>query len=299
MNRILFEGILDGVVIDRIIRNDEFSMPTMHFHPEFEVYYLLEGSRYYFIENETYLINKGCLVLIDTMQIHKTSTFGKDVHDRILIELTNGPFSELFELVSGLSMKSFFSEYACILELNEAEQQQIEGLLFSLMDEFKHQQPHFQSLVMMRIAELFLFVARRKADKGTAHQASMSATAKHKRIRDVILYISENYNRVKSLEEISKHFFVNKSYLSRTFKEVTGFTVQEYININCVKKAQELLEQSQMSVSEISCCLGYGSVTHFERMFRKYTETTPLKYRKKMRLTQQKVRERKPEALIR
>lgn len=68
MNKILIETSMDGISMDRIIRNTEFTMATGHFHDEYEIYYLMEGERYYFIENKTYHIHKGSLVLIKPAQ---------------------------------------------------------------------------------------------------------------------------------------------------------------------------------------------------------------------------------------
>ena len=295
MNRVIFEGVIDGIFMDRIVRDDEFSMPTTHFHPEFEIYYLLDGTRHYFIENKTYPISKGSLVLIDAMQIHKTSAYGKSAHDRVLIELTSEPFSGFFENICGMTLKSLFDENAGIWAFDEAGQRYVEALIFSIVDEFTGQRPFYQSVIMMKITELLLFVTRRKDGWPAGPAVSLSLMSKHTQIHGITEYISENYDKVKTLDQICKRFYISKSYLCRIFKEVTGFTVQEYIHVRRIKRAQELLENGDMSVSEISASLGYGTVTHFERMFRKYTETTPLKYRKKMRLIRQKVRERKAE----
>lgn len=297
MNRLIFKGVLDGIVVDRIIRDEDFAMPSIHFHPEYEIYYLLNGENYYFIENKTYRVSKGSLVLVDATQIHKTSTLGKSIQDRMLIELTSEPFSSFFEAICGMNLANFFKEHAGVLELAETGQTHVEALLNSITREFEEQSINYQSIIMMKIAELLLFVVRCKSDKRTLTKALAPDSVKHKRIHDIIGFILENYTKVKTLHEISKLFYINKNYLCRAFKEVTGSTVQDYINIHCIKKAQELLEDSDMRVSEISSYLGYGSVTYFERIFRKYTETTPLKYRRKMLLINQKVRERKKENL--
>jgi len=301
MNRVIFEGVLDGIVVDRIVRDENFSMPSMHIHPEYEIYYLLEGERYFFIEDKTYPINKGSLVLIDTMKIHKTSDYGRAAHDRFLIEFSSEPFATFFGAMCDIPLQSLFAGHSGVWELDEKGRRTVEGLIADIADEFRDQKPHYQTLVMMKIAELLLFAARIKTGGrfGAGEGASLSKTAKHTQIHGIAEFISNNYAVIKSLDEICERFYINKCYLCRIFKEVTGSTVQEYIHMRRVKKAQELLENSVMSVSEISASLGYGTVTHFERMFRKHTETTPLKYRKKMRLIRQKVRERKEEELDR
>ena len=295
MNKVIFKGVLDGVVVDRIARDGEYTMPAVHFHNEYEIYYLFEGARYYFIGNKTYPINKGNLVLVDANQIHKTSAFGKGAHDRFLAEIAPGPFSDFFENVCGMPLQNLFDDYSGVWVLDANEQRYAESLMFSMMDEFTERRSYYQNVAMMRLAELALLVTRLRAGSRAASGATLSDAPKHAQIQRITEYISNNYNKVKTLAEICEHFYISKSHLCRIFKDVTGFTVQEYINMYCIKEARQLLEESDFNVSEISSALGYGTVTHFERVFKKYTETSPLKYRQKMRLIRQKVRERKKE----
>ena len=64
---------------------------------------------------------------------------------------------------------------------------------------------------------------------------------------------------------------------------MTGFTVNEYMNVARTKKAQNLLVHSGYSITEIAEILGFESITYFERVFKKYTDDTPMKYRKRMK----------------
>ena len=50
--------------IDRVVRDYNYSMDIRHIHEEYEIYYLLEGERYYFINQQTYLVTPGTLVFI-------------------------------------------------------------------------------------------------------------------------------------------------------------------------------------------------------------------------------------------
>ena len=85
MEQILYAEKTDGIAIDRIRREAAFTMPCKHLHNEYEIYYLLEGERYYFIDRRTYLVTGGSLVFIDRNQIHQTSQAGSGCHERILL----------------------------------------------------------------------------------------------------------------------------------------------------------------------------------------------------------------------
>jgi YesN/AraC family two-component response regulator len=292
MNTILCECVLDGITLERVVRNEALVMPEMHIHPEFEIYYMFNGERYYFIENKTYRIRKGSLVLIDSMHIHKTSELGKNFHDRFLIELNHEPFSSFFQNITGMSLAEYFARYSCVLELDEQTQGWIERRFNDIMEEAEKKLDGYHILIMMKITEILLLVRRLHSDMLIPPNLSMSDKSKHQMINEIAAYITQGEIRVKSLDDICRRFFISKSYLCRIFKEVTGFTIQDYINIHCVKKAQQLLEQNDLSVAHISEILGYNSATYFARVFKKYTETTPLKYRKKQHIIKQKVRNR-------
>ena len=83
-----------------------------------------------------------------------------------------------------------------------------------------------------------------------------------------------------SLDELSERFFLSKYHICRLFKEAAGVTVSEYVNIQIVRKARHYLEETKLSVSEIAGLLGYGSMTCFEKIFKRYMQATPLEYRK-------------------
>lgn len=67
------------------------------------------------------------------------------------------------------------------------------------------------------------------------------------------------------------------------FKQITGFTVVEYLSFVRVRKAEGLLCETDLSITEIAGETGVGNVTYFERVFRTATGLAPLQYRKKNR----------------
>lgn len=280
MKNIIFEEFFNGLAIDRIVRDYEYNMSTKHVHDEYEIYYLLEGERYYFIENQTYHIKKGCLVFINHGQIHKTGTADKSYHDRILIEFKTENLSLLNAFSGDIDIPSFFESHHGVLELSSSEQHYVERLLFGIASEI-HQQLHgCQLLVTMKLIDLLIFSTRLFKNRASLIHNTTSDTPKHKKVDEVATYISQNCASAGSLNSLAEKFYISKSYLSRIFKEVTGFTVNEYINIYRIKKAQTLLIEEDLNITEISQTLGYESITYFEKVFKKYVETSPLKHRK-------------------
>ena len=110
----------------------------------------------------------------------------------------------------------------------------------------------------------------------------MSAPSKYQNIYAVADYISEHFDETITLDLLADQFYISKYYLSRTFKEITGYGISEYLNIHRIREAKRLLEETDLSVQQIARKLGYESITYFEKVFKTYMTMSPLKYRKTM-----------------
>ncbi|MCU6711462.1 AraC family transcriptional regulator [Paenibacillus sp. J5C_2022] len=104
-------------------------------------------------------------------------------------------------------------------------------------------------------------------------------------VSSIMNYIEENYKEELYLEKISLHLKVSPKYVSRAFKEKTGTGLMDYIHSKRIGKAKELLEQSDLPVSEISESVGIYSRSTFLRLFKKSEGISPNDYRKCRRMT--------------
>lgn len=99
-------------------------------------------------------------------------------------------------------------------------------------------------------------------------------------IRSAIEYIEANYQKPLSIPEIADSVSINSVYLSRIFKNSTGKTMNEYLNQYRITQAKKALKETNLSIHEISVNIGYADVRSFIRFFKKYTNLTPLEFRK-------------------
>ncbi|MNI68984.1 HTH-type transcriptional regulator YesS [compost metagenome] len=103
--------------------------------------------------------------------------------------------------------------------------------------------------------------------------------------RDVITsfvmeYVNEHLADEIYLDTLADKLKISSGYLSTYFKEKTGINVVEYINETRVRKATDLLVESQLKIQDVAEAVGYRNITSFNRMFKKYTGLNPSDYRK-------------------
>lgn len=94
------------------------------------------------------------------------------------------------------------------------------------------------------------------------------------------LYIQENCTNNITLEDVSNQAGFSPFYFSRIFKNATSYPFTEYLNLQRVKYAQNLLSDSELSITEICYRSGFKSSSTFNRVFRELRGCAPSEYRK-------------------
>lgn len=98
-------------------------------------------------------------------------------------------------------------------------------------------------------------------------------------IQSALDFIYKHITESLKLDDIADAVALSPCYLSRLFQKETGVSIKDYILETKVEKAQNLLKYSDSSSAEIAQYLSFSSQSHFISTFRKYTGTTPKKYK--------------------
>lgn len=101
------------------------------------------------------------------------------------------------------------------------------------------------------------------------------------KIQKAIKFIDDNFMAKISLDTVARKACLSKYHFSRTFKEVMGMTCQTYITRTRIERAQSLLRTTGLKITDIALSVGYDDITHFIRIFKRITGSTPSEYKKR------------------
>ncbi|MEC0309399.1 AraC family transcriptional regulator [Paenibacillus lautus] len=273
-------GYLD-IEYDR--RIGYFSMTVDHLHGHYELYYLLSGERIYFIKDRSYRVRAGDLVFVDRNAVHKTLDSGRPDHDRLVLYISPELFAELAvppDLAEGL--KEPFGWDVPILRLPTQAGEVVERMVGEMVNEMIHPQAGSSWLLRHRTVELLLF-AYRSRHLGTVRSADTEPIL-HPKTQAVVRYLNDNYQKSLTLPEVAEAFRISPHYLSRLYKQTTGFTFSDYLNLLRVKEAQRLLRESDDSITDIAWRSGFSNFSHFGKMFKRTVQLSPRAYRQQYRM---------------
>lgn len=252
-------------------------MPHNHFHSTYEIFYLMSGKREFFIQDRTTVISAGDIVIISPNILHRTTNADMPKYERLIVNIHENVMIGM----SGASMdilKPLFEQDYVILKSDQLDRPFLEGIAKQIMQEMQEKKPGFEMYAQTLVMQL-LITCCRSMDQENASPPEFPSPM-HARISEVVHYINTHYMDDLSLHSLADKFYVSPYYLSRSFKEATGFTFVEYLHHVRIKEAKKLLVQSSLKVNVIAKTVGFGSVTHFGRVFKQVTGHAPLFFRK-------------------
>ena len=92
-------------------------------------------------------------------------------------------------------------------------------------------------------------------------------------------YIKDNLSGDLSISNLCATLHVSKNFLYKSFHDNRGCTVNEYINKQRIKQAQNLLRETDLPIYQIAASVGLPNYTYFYRLFKKITGLSPIIYR--------------------
>lgn len=106
-------------------------------------------------------------------------------------------------------------------------------------------------------------------------------------VRQVLPYIEDRLSERITLPEVAETCGLTTFAFSRAFKKEFGITFQEYLIRLRIDRAQQLLSNPRLSVTDVAGAAGFGDLSHFTRTFRRYVGSSPSAYRKEEHLTRE------------
>jgi AraC-like DNA-binding protein len=98
------------------------------------------------------------------------------------------------------------------------------------------------------------------------------------------LYISEHQNQDLSLKSVAAAVNLSAGYFSELFKKSIGLTFIEYLARVRIEQAKNLLQNPRLRVTDIAFQCGFGSLSQFNRTFKKISRQSPQRFRAQLKL---------------
>jgi AraC-like DNA-binding protein len=126
-----------------------------------------------------------------------------------------------------------------------------------------------------RIYELITYLLRNYVVENLSDKENLKRIQNLQRLNTVLQYIQDNYMDSIAIAQLAELIHLSEYRFCHLFKESVGQSPLSYINEVRLKKAYTLLEQKEMTISEVAAAAGFQDYNNFGRLFRKYYGYTP------------------------
>lgn len=282
-NRNTYENIHFSNMVN-LIPADSFPLSfPLHWHKYAEIVALPDDAGVHElpvlrIDQTAYRLSPGDLLLIWPGEVHET------------VENTEGKLVGLQFSLSALSELTDFTPFINIFRtfrhIQYAEQPGLAQHILSHIRQMLAIQkgrgtfPGVETMICLY--EMFMdfgnHIKSSLTKNNEKHLPGSSGTIE--KISQACSYIIDRCDQEISLETVAGHVGFSEWYFSRIFKQVTNYNFVEYVTLQRIKRAQLLLSDSDVSITEIAYQAGFKSISSFNRAFKQYRGCAPSEYRK-------------------
>ena len=102
-------------------------------------------------------------------------------------------------------------------------------------------------------------------------------------VRQAKAYIMQHLAEPMELETVAREVHVSLFHFCKVFKRATGTTFTDYVNRARVEKAKRMLMRPEARITEVAYDVGFQSLSHFNRSFRRIVSESPTEFRARMK----------------
>lgn len=241
-----------------------------HWHQQFELIYVLEGYTEITINDRMYVLNQEDVILTNAYDIHELH--GSDavvLSIRIDLEKLGVPDDEREGLTFDLNSS---------LEKDKTPYQKIKVLISSLINYNLKYQDNSRYANLSILYSLFAeFMNKYRV---ISNSKKVQPKKYLTRLREIIKYLNENYDKGITLKDLSSVFNLTVPYISSFFDKYFGNNFQDYYDELRISKSIPTLLENRLTLDDMAIKFGFTDSRGYVRAFKKIYGITPTEYRK-------------------
>ncbi|MBC8008545.1 MAG: helix-turn-helix transcriptional regulator [Burkholderiales bacterium] len=252
---------------------DDAPIRTLHVHDCLEIGYCQEGSGLWMIGEKLFNHEAGDVTFINHTEVHfaQSAAGTESVWTWILLDpvrLVPGSAMELMDPtpLAGMDFKNLFSE---------REHPALVAAVRRLIAEHQEKGEHWREAVRALVCEIMILVRRTAGGKAAA-----SPRNEYDRLAPALQMMARDYGEPLRVDALAKRCGLSEPHFRRLFVATMGRSPMDYLNNLRLHMAAAQLRTSSRSVLEVSLAAGFGTLSSFNRLFRRKFEQSPREWRK-------------------
>lgn len=258
---------------------DQFPLVPLHWHNEFELYHIVNGSSEFTCGKDKFTADAGDIILVPPNMLHALYPFedNRQIYNALVFreELLGIGKEERCGISCIEPIINGNRKIIVPISSNHRAYEEIKNCVEQIFLCAKDNTP-LADLQMKSELLRFLWLLEKSDCIVTVKDQDVR---QGENIREVLFYIGQHYTENLSITHLAKMAHLSKSYFMYRFKRIVGISAMEYIIQLRIKLACEMLRNSAAPSLEVALACGFQNLSNFNRQFKKYVGDTPKHYR--------------------
>lgn len=250
-----------------------------HWHNFYEISYIMKGSSICHAGNHYYEVSEGDIVLFNDTEVH-----GFNIQEDLTLLVLN--FSGDIICAPDTAFHTFDADYLKVFAKEGTNfknilyrygkyTQEIYQLMQNIYYEYTHEHQGKFLMIKADILKMLTILIRHFQSGTNDHMLLSERRQELIGLEHVLDYMNSHYTEKLMLPQMAERIHMNPSYFSTLFHKTTGESFKSYIVRLRIKKAHEMIIQSNENIATIAFACGFTNMANFYRLYEKYIGHTP------------------------
>lgn len=276
----IFTSIADFDIRIKKIKCTQNERGDLHMHNEFELHTVYDGPIDYIFTDSAIRLMPGDVIFVNSNVPHATASYSNTWTRLVIFSNPNAANSTDDSIVKNLyifaNKKSNNIEY-CYFKHGEKLTSEFLECIEEIEKEYHTARTGYKTYIKMYIYKIMAMLYRNKIIPDVADSYDEKKLTK---IMPALEYIENHYNETINLKELSKLTNINEYNFCKLFKSIIGTPFLQYLNFVRICKAEDMMINTDKTLTEISYESGFSSTSYFSRIFKKFKYASPSEYRR-------------------
>lgn len=252
---------------------------SLHSHDFYELYFFISGDASYIIDNLTYQLQSGDILLISPSNLHQLDMHSPSISYERIVLWINPKYlrtlsSSKTNLRDGFELRNQSRNF---LVRDYRFSEKIKSSLLSLCECQSSTEYGADIQAEVLIKSILLDLCKYVHSHQVTNENERASKKTGSLVSGILDYIDNNLDKPLTLDELEAVAFTSKYYLSRIFKEETNSTIHQYVLKKRLLLSKKYIEQG-LPVNEVYLKCGFQDYSNFFRAFKQEYGITPKQY---------------------
>lgn len=252
-----------------------------HWHEQIEILYFKSGSALIECNSNPIYVKAGELVIVNSNDLHRGICLSNNLSYYCIILDTSILYSKRIDICDTKYITPIVRNYI-VFKNKIADDDALKACMDTFIQEYSDKALGYELALKFCLYQFFTILLRNYSAY-TMNSLQYNKRTKNLEVFNPILqYIESHFNEDLTIGMLSRIANMSKYYFCHSFKELTGKTFTEYLNIIRINKSELMLKSTNMNVTEVATACGYNALNYYSRLYKKYKSIPPSKVRRKM-----------------